>query len=102
MSKPLVSCLLGCGESVNPPKFNTQEVQGALSSRLKGDPGPVKCMPCSIVVAGIFASCSVRYVHHSETSVIFCIYSFVAFFFLSNCIRNLLYVNNNNNNTEFL
>ena len=41
-------------------------------------------MPCSkvntvsIVVAGIFASCSVRYVHHSETYVIF-LYSFVAF-----------------------
>ena len=26
--KPLVSCLLGCGESVNPPKLNIQEVQG--------------------------------------------------------------------------
>ena len=29
----------GCGESVNPPKLNIQEVQGALSSRPKGDPG---------------------------------------------------------------
>ena len=41
MSKPLVSCLWGCGESVNPPKLNIQEVQGALSSRPKGDPGPL-------------------------------------------------------------
>ena len=39
VSKPLVSCLWGCGESVNPPKLNIQEVQGALSSRPKGDPG---------------------------------------------------------------
>ena len=39
MSKPLVSCLWGCGESVNPPKLNIQEVQGAVSSRPKGDPG---------------------------------------------------------------
>ena len=39
MSKPLVSCLWGCGESVNPPKLNIQEVQGSLSSRPKGDPG---------------------------------------------------------------
>ena len=38
--KPLVSCLWGCGESVNPPKLNIQEVQGALSSRPQGDPGP--------------------------------------------------------------
>ena len=37
-SKPLVSCLWGCGESVNPPKLNIQEVQGALSSRPKGNP----------------------------------------------------------------
>ena len=41
VSKPLVSCLWGCGESVNPPKLNIQEVQGALSSRPKGDPGPL-------------------------------------------------------------
>ena len=41
MSKPLVSCLWGCGESVNPPKLNIQDVQGALSSRPKGDPGPL-------------------------------------------------------------
>ena len=40
MSKPLVSCSWGCGESVNPPKLNIQEVQGALSSRPKGDPRP--------------------------------------------------------------
>ena len=39
MSKPLVSCLWGCGESVNPLKLNIQEVQEALSSRPKGDPG---------------------------------------------------------------
>ena len=37
-SKPLVSCLWGCGESLNPPKLNIQE---ALSSRPKGDPGPL-------------------------------------------------------------
>ena len=41
VSKPLVSCLWGCGESVNPPKLNIQEVQGALSSRPKGHPGPL-------------------------------------------------------------
>ena len=41
VSKPLVSCLWGCGESVNPPKLNIQEVQGSLSSRPKGDPGPL-------------------------------------------------------------
>ena len=27
VSKPLVSCLWGCGESVNPQKLNIQEVQ---------------------------------------------------------------------------
>ena len=41
MSKPLVSCLCGCGESVNPPKLNIQKVQGALSSTPNGDPGPL-------------------------------------------------------------
>ena len=41
MSEPLVSCLWGCGESVNPQKLNIQEVQGALSSRPNGDPGPL-------------------------------------------------------------
>ena len=41
VSKPQVSCLWGCGESVNPPKLTIQEVQGALSSRPKGDPGPL-------------------------------------------------------------
>ena len=40
VSKPLVACLWGCGESVN-PKLNIQEVQAALSSRPKGDPGPL-------------------------------------------------------------
>ena len=39
VSKPLVSCLWGCGESVNTPKLNIQEVQRASSSRPKGDPG---------------------------------------------------------------
>ena len=39
VSKPLVSCLWGCGESVNTPKLNIREVQGALSFRPKGDPG---------------------------------------------------------------
>ena len=29
----------GCGESVKPQKLNTQDVQGALSSRPKGHPG---------------------------------------------------------------
>ena len=41
VSKPVVSCLSGCGESVNPPKLNIQEVQGALSCRPKGDTGPL-------------------------------------------------------------
>ena len=40
VSKPLVSCLWGCGESVNPPKLNIQEVQRILSSRPKGRPRP--------------------------------------------------------------
>ena len=35
VSNPLVSCLWEYGESVNPPKLNIQEVQGALSSRPK-------------------------------------------------------------------
>ena len=30
MSKPLISCLWGCGESVNPPKLNIQEFQGGF------------------------------------------------------------------------
>ena len=30
VSKPLVSCLWGCGAPVNPPKLNIQEVQGGL------------------------------------------------------------------------
>ena len=30
VSKPVVSCLWGCGESVNPPKLNIQELQGGL------------------------------------------------------------------------
>ena len=38
VSKPLVSCLWRCGESVNPPILNIQEVEGALSSRPKGEP----------------------------------------------------------------
>ena len=33
----ILSCLWGCGESVNPPKLNIQQVQGALSSRPKRD-----------------------------------------------------------------
>ena len=40
VSKPLASWLWGCGESVNPPKLNIQEVHGVLSSRPKGDPDP--------------------------------------------------------------
>ena len=28
VSKPLVSCLWGCGESVNPPKLNIEGIQG--------------------------------------------------------------------------
>ena len=39
ISKPVVSYLWRCRESVNPPKSNIQKVQGALSSRPKGDPG---------------------------------------------------------------
>ena len=35
VSKPLVSCLWGCGESVNPQKLNIQRVQGALSRSMK-------------------------------------------------------------------
>ena len=40
VSKPLVSCLWGCGQSVNPPKLNIHEVHGALTFRPKGDQGP--------------------------------------------------------------
>ena len=39
VSKPLVSCLWGCGESVNPPNLNLQEVYWSLSSRPKGYSG---------------------------------------------------------------
>ena len=39
--KSLVSCLWGCGESVNPPKLNIEEVLGTLSSSPNGDPGPL-------------------------------------------------------------
>ena len=43
--KPLVSCLWGYGESVNPPKILHLNVHpggsGALSSRPKGDPCPI-------------------------------------------------------------
>ena len=35
-SKPLVSHLWGCGESVNPPKLNIQEVQGDFVRETKG------------------------------------------------------------------
>ena len=45
VSKPLVSCLWGCGESVNAPQLNIQEVQGALSSRSKGDPSLLSIFP---------------------------------------------------------
>ena len=41
MSKPLGSCLWEFGESVNPPKLNVREVQVVLSSKPKGDPGPL-------------------------------------------------------------
>ena len=42
VSKPLVSCLWGCAESVNPPNLNIQDVRGALSSidHTKGRPRP--------------------------------------------------------------
>ena len=40
VSNHLVSCLWECGESVNPPKLNIQEVQGALSLKPKGDSVP--------------------------------------------------------------
>ena len=33
VSKHLASCLWGCGESVNPPKLNIQEVQGGICPR---------------------------------------------------------------------
>ena len=46
VSKPLVSCWWGCRESVNPPKLNIQEVQGALSSIPKGDQGPLPIFLC--------------------------------------------------------
>ena len=46
VSKPLVSCLWGCGEPINPLKLNIQEVQGALSS--KGRPRP------AIRISGFF------------------------------------------------
>ena len=44
-SRPVISQdfsgLWGCGESVNPPKLNIQEVQGALSSRPKSHTCPL-------------------------------------------------------------
>ena len=73
VSKPLVSCLWGCGESVNPLKLNIQEVQVAFSSRPKEDPGPLLIFqdfwvmsykhPCFLEYATltwyIFVSCSI-------------------------------------------
>ena len=41
MSKPPVSCLWGCGESVNPQKLYIHEVHWALSSRPKRHPDPL-------------------------------------------------------------
>ena len=41
VSKPVVSCLWGCGESVNLPKLNIQEDQGVMSSRPKGRTVPL-------------------------------------------------------------
>ena len=42
VSKPLVSCLWGCGESVNPPKLNIQGGSGGLCPlEPKRDPGPL-------------------------------------------------------------
>ena len=38
--KPLVSCLWGCGEAVNPQKFNIQKVQGGFVLQTKGRPRP--------------------------------------------------------------
>ena len=40
VSKHLVSCLWGCGESVNPPRLNIQEVQGGFVLQTKGRPRP--------------------------------------------------------------
>ena len=61
MSKPLVSCLWGCGESVNPPKLNIQEVQGASVLYSKGRPRPATHFPgfftfCQITPLTIFYS----------------------------------------------
>ena len=56
MSKPLVYCLWGCGESVNSQKLNIQEVHGALSSRPKGDPGSLPIFQDFLLLSVSFAS----------------------------------------------
>ena len=58
VSKPLVSCLWLCGESVNPPKLNVQEVRGGfvletngrprLTTHLSGIFAFVKSHPCKV------------------------------------------------------
>ena len=60
MSKPLVSRLWGCGESVDPPKLNIQEVQGALSSRSKEDPGPLPIFQDFILSVVLLSSLNKR------------------------------------------
>ena len=93
VSKPLVSCLWPCGESVNPPKLNIQEVQGALSSRPKGDPGPLPIFQDFLLllfyvrpkkVSSFWSLCM-----SPQTNVL----AFLMFFFLcyesmSNCSQN--------------
>ena len=59
VSKPLVSCLWGCGESVNPPKLNIQEVWGGgFVLETKGRPRPTARFSgfvyfCQITLTGI-------------------------------------------------
>ena len=65
VSEPLISCLWGCGESVNPTKWNIREVQGALSSRPKGDPGPLPIFQNFLTVVKSHPWC--RHHHFTQT-----------------------------------
>ena len=70
VTKSLVSCLCGCGESVNPSKLNIQEVQGALPA----DPASYSLGEVYIAIAGHFfqwsaGHCEIVVYHMHEHSL---------------------------------
>ena len=82
-----------CRESVNPPQLNIQEVQGALSSRPKGDPGRLPifqdCLTLSNHTPGVYSLLDVlsRTGMSIATSILvcFCISSLCDIFFKVQC-----------------